>query len=486
MAVEIELKLAIAPDAAARLSRASFLGKPQRTRHLAATYYDTPSQSLRTAGFSLRVRREDHALVQTVKRANGAGAGLMKRGEWDIPLDAPTPVIDARTGVPDLLERSGEDLLPQFTVTVRRELRNLPLTDGGSVEVALDTGVAEADEREDHFAEIELELRKGDPAGLFALARQVDRVVPARLGVTTKAGRGWRLLGPMANAVRTDPPTLDPAMPVRDAFTAIASACIAQYRANEDILLDRHSPEAVHQARIALRRLRAALRAFRPILPGPDAARLDRRLRSLAVALGKVRDLDVMVAQVPRGPLRKRMKAARVAAWAHLRRRLGAKHTRALLLDLAEWLECGAWRSHPATLTAREAPLEPFAAHSLDRLLRKVRRHGKHLKTADDEARHRLRKDAKKLRYNAEAFGPMLTGKQHRKAHKAFFKALKVLQDDLGALNDVRVATEWLRAQGLLDLPEAQAWLSAMHKRHLIGKAGKARHALLAIEPFWR
>lgn len=485
MTIEVELKLAVAPSAAARLARGGLFGPGDHTHRHAATYYDTPSQALRAAGISIRVRREDHALVQTIKTGNGVLAGLFRRGEWSTRLEHEEPVPDHRTDVPTILERTGEELLPQFTVTLQRDVHERTLADGSLVEVAIDAGKAEAADRAERFAEVEFELRKGDPAALFDLARQVDAIAPVRIGVLSKSDRGWRLLGPVRDSVKIGLPELDPAMPVHAAFSAIALACLAHYRHNEDILLERHSAEAVHQARIALRRLRAAIRAFGPILPGPATARLDQRLRSLAVALGQVRDLDVMIARTDPDGLRDRMIEARTAAWRHLRRRLGARHTRALLLDLAEWIECGDWHAASATLSTREGPLGPFAARALDLRLRKVRRHGKRLAKMEEEALHRLRKDAKKLRYTAEAFASLFAGKSRTKRRKAFLHVMEDLQDDLGALNDLRVAEAWLERQGLTDLAEARDWIASMHSRRHMKRARAERHALLDIKPFW-
>lgn len=486
MTIEVELKLAITPAAVRRAARAPLFATSGSTHSHAATYYDTPEQALRAAGISMRVRREDHVLVQTVKVGGSAPTGLARRAEWTTALDHPAPVADRRTPVPGLLAESGAELLPQFTVTVRRTAADVAFAQGGTAEIVLDEGRVEANGRVERFAEIEIELRRGEPAALFTLARQFDTIVPVRIGVMTKSDRGWRLLGPLADSVKAEPVALAPAMPVRAAFAAIAASCLAQYRMNEDILLDRHSVSAVHQARIALRRLRAALRAFTPILPGPATAQFDRRLRSLAIALGTARDLDVMIARTAPGDLHERLVEAHAAAWLHLRRRIGARHTRALLLDFAEWLECGAWRTASAMLSTREAPLAPFAARALDRLLRKVRRHGRHLADLNEEALHRLRKDAKKLRYCAEAFAPVFSGKHHDRRRRGFLAALEALQDDLGALNDLRVAREWLALNNLSGHAEASDWLGAIHARHHARHARKARAAILDVEPFWR
>lgn len=481
---EIELKLVMPLRSAAKLARAPCLGGPGTTLQLAATYYDTPSHALREAGISLRVRRENGDLVQTIKSGNGSMAGLFRRGEWNTPLTHAEPVPDERTALRELVAASGEDLAPQFTVSVRRQVYDLPIDDGGVAEVAFDRGVVEAGGRSERFAEVELELRKGKPAALFALARRFDAVAPVRIGVMTKSRRGWHLLDAVETAARADVPPLAPDMPVADAFATIAAACLAHYRANEDILLEQQSDEAVHQARVALRRLRSAIRGFAAVLGDAQSQAIDARLRRLATVLGEVRDLDAMIAQVPAGRLHDTMLEERHVKWRMVRRTLGAKATRALMLDLAEWIECGSWRTLPETASLRAAPVKGFARSALDRLERKVRRHGRHLRRLSEEARHRLRKDAKKLRYNSEFFGTLFDGK--RKRHKALAKAMAAVQDSLGALNDLRIAREWLLRHHVADLPEAQTWLASIHERRRVRDAAKAVRALEEIEPFWK
>jgi CHAD domain-containing protein len=272
-------------------------------------------------------------------------------------------------------------------------------------------------------------------------------------------------------------------MDLVSAFAAIANACVKQYRLNEAILLERHVPEAVHQARIGLRRLRSAMTLFKALLAGSDCDRLNARLRDLAQCLGEARDLDVLFAQAGPGPIRERLGHAREAAHSAMQRRLKGKTTRLLLLDLSEWIADGRWRSDPATRELRETPLPQFAAAALDRLRRKLAKDGRHLAALDIEARHRVRKDAKKLRYAVEFLAPLFDAKARR---KRFSKALEALQDDLGALNDRATAEERLASLGLVGTPEVAQYLSHWQTGNLIEDAARARHALLEVKPFWR
>jgi inorganic triphosphatase YgiF len=485
MAEEIELKLAIGAAAATRLAHAGAFGPPSAHEDLRSTYFDTPSETLRKAGLSLRVRTSGKRHVQTIKRSSGMGAGLIRRGEWDKLVKGVEPVPDQRSGMCEVLARAGEDLVPVFTITVHREIRDL-VESGARIEMAVDHGRIAAAHRSEQFHEVELELMHGDIAALFALARRIGTLTTARIGVSTKAWRGWSLLAETPEAVRAEPLKLDPTMSVGAAFVAIAGACVLHYRRNEDILLDRPTVEAVHQARVALRQLRTAIHAFRAILPGKELPRFAERLRRLALTLGSVRDLDVMIEQTGPGILRERMIASRDVAWTRLRRRLGARASRELLLDIVEWLQCGAWREDTPTLSLREEPLRLFAAKTLDQLRKRVHRHGHHFGKLTDEGRHRVRKDVKKLRYNSEFFLHLFDKKRQRKHRKPFLKAMNVLQDDLGILNDLCVAKAWLAAEGLSETPEAQAWIETIQERQLLKHTEGALHELLDAKAFWR
>src|SRR3546814_3833396 len=74
--------------------------------------------------------------------------------------------------------------------------------------LVFDRGEAVAGDRKSPICEIELELKDGDPAALFALARRIDTVAPVRLGVQTKAERGYRLTGPVTTMFKAEPVAL--------------------------------------------------------------------------------------------------------------------------------------------------------------------------------------------------------------------------------------------------------------------------------------
>ncbi len=166
-----------------------------------------------------------------------------------------------------------------------------------------------------------------------------------------------------------------------------------------------------------------------------------------------------------------------------MNRRLKSKATRMLLLDLSEWIADGYWRRDPRTAALRAAPLCEFAAGALDRLRRKTDKHGRRFVALPPEARHRLRKDTKKLRYGVEFLAPLFKREAKR---KKFLKALEALQGDLGELNDRAAAGERLVSLGLVGTPEAERFLARWETANLLEKAAENRKMLLSIKPFWR
>jgi len=310
-------------------------------------------------------------------------------------------------------------------------------------------------------------------------------VVPVRLGVVTKAERGYDLLGPRRDAFRAEAVHLDVEASSAQAFQAIAGLCIRHYRLNETLLLDARAPEALHQARVSLRRLRSAIAIFKPLLVGEAVSHLQSELRWLTGLLGEARDLDVLLAKVGPGALHDRLAAAREDAYAHLATALDSRRARALMLDLAEWLATGPWLRDPEQQEARDRPIRAFAAEALDQLRRRVKKRGAAFAQLSSEDRHDVRKAAKRLRYGAEFFATLFAGETRARRYRQFAAALEELQDELGTLNDLAAAPLMLKRLGLLDQPGVAPVLAHRKPSRIIAAAEVAFGDLLDRKPFW-
>jgi triphosphatase len=210
--------------------------------------------------------------------------------------------------------------------------------------------------------------------------------------------------------------------PARVAFAPIARDAVAQISANARGMLSSSDPEYLHRLRVGFRRLRAALRAFRGVLPGSKRRRLIRALRKLSPVLGAARDWDVLLART------------NVDARAYARARRARKAAAAAVAskDFARVL---------AMASALEAdedaePAADFAARALERAHRKVMKRAKGVDWSHAARRHAVRIRVKRLRYTCELFAAAFPGA----AARSYISALKALQGVLGELNDLSVA----------------------------------------------
>jgi triphosphatase len=484
-AQEIELKFACGPeDLAAVLAAAP--ADDDETRELISVYFDTADLVLQKAGASLRVREHKGRRVQTLKR----GRGLV-REEHEAPIEglAPDPALEP---LPSLLPQ-GADLRPAFNVRVSRRQRTLRYR-GALIEIALDQGEVCGGEQKSPICEVELELKSGPPAALFALARELSAAAPLYLAFDSKAARGQALVAGETPAARKSGLVhLSDDATAGAAFQAVATAALAQIAANAAVLRATPGPEAVHQLRVGVRRLRSALSTFKPIVEGEGVETLKTDLKWLSRSCDRARNLDVFADETLRPAedgqpqpgglvaLRDAIDLARRAAWAHAGEASASERFRALMIDAAAWVETGDWRAqHEA-----QAAIRLFARRALKRHLKTLEKRGRTARKGDDTARHHLRIEAKKLRYASEAFAGLFGEKRtHR-----YLRHVKELQEALGALNDLVTAEPLIAA---LSLPSEAAFaagelvgLKAARKPGLIAQAQKALARLEAAEPFW-
>lgn len=479
MADEIELKLELA-DAAADRFKASDLspGDPAVAQQV-SIYFDTPDHHLRSAGLSLRIRRSGAGRIQTVKADGASAAGLFARSEWEQPVADDTPLLDYSTPVHALLGEAADAIAPAFEVRINRQSWDVVEGDA-RIEMVLDRGEAVAGERRAPICEIELELKSGDPAGLFALARRIDAVAPVRIGVLSKSERGYRLADPAAGAFKAEPPALAVDITAAGAFKQIVGSCIRQFRLNEALLATREAG-ALHQARVALRRLRSALSIFAPMI-GDEGAAFNGELRWLAGLLGEARDLDVLLVRAGDGALHDRIAPAREAAYDAALDALASPRARALLLDLVEWTARGDWSGE----RGGDRLARTFAVAALDRFRRKAKRKGRNLADVDDEARHEARKSVKKARYAAEFFAPLFDRQVEQRRHRRFVAAIEALQDRLGLLNDLATAPALIESLGITNEDDVAALLARGKRKRLIADAVDAYDDLVDTKRFWR
>jgi triphosphatase len=245
-------------------------------------------------------------------------------------------------------------LEPVFVNKTKRASWMLELADGVQVECALDTASCSAATAGVQVRELELEMKEGDPARLYELARQVHEALPVRIENVSKAERGYALAGAVApRAVKAAAVSLKRKASMGEALAAILRNCLEQMQANEHGVLA-GEVESLHQMRVGLRRLRAAMAMVRDLvqLPAPLAGDVEW----LAGELGDARNWDVFIESLLPGlPLPDEHKpalarveaAAREEAERHrarVRGAVGSPRYTGLMLGLGAWVIGQGWK----------------------------------------------------------------------------------------------------------------------------------------------
>jgi len=510
VALEVELKLTIASHDTGALARAAPLKAASvaraATSRLYSIYYDTPQFALRDSGVALRLRRSGKAWVQTLKSAGRVDAGLHQREEIETPLPAQIlnyRVLSESHAAPALADSQLlQQLAPVFATDFKRTTRQLEPTAGTRIEMCLDRGTITAGNAQAPISEVELELKAGLPSHLIDLALALIEYVPMRLEPVSKAQRGYALAaGSSPSPVKARTVQLGESMSVADALRAIVFGCIEHLQANERGVMDSDDIEYVHQARVAVRRLRSAFSVFGHAFPREMFARQLDELRWLAGALGTARDWDVLMtetlpavcaalpAEQALQELMQRCAGVRETARRTAQEAVASKRYTVLLLELSGIFLRMPWLiSEDAGAVERARPLIDFSSDVLTSRERKILKHNSKLGKLDDAQLHRLRIRIKKLRYAAEFFGSLY----EKKAVRDYIATLTLLQELLGRLNDAATAeriaralrdggaTEHLEGLGLL-----RGWCAARGQDSRRG-VPKAWRKLQGCEQFWK
>ena len=412
---------------------------------LQAAYFDTADLRLARAGASLRFRNAEGWTVKLPVSSDGA----LVRGEIHLggePGDPPDAARRPRAGAgPRRAARAGR--APQHRAPTAS---SCAIADGEQLAEVVDDEVSVLDggRLAARFRELEVELTDAAPVDLVEWV--ADRLRAAGAGEPEQLPKIVRALGPRAldppDVVA--PPKLDVALdPARSRSAPRSLNSTKRLLTNDPGVRLGDDPEAVHQARVATRRLRSDLRTFRPVVDPEWDASLREELKWLGGLLGAVRDNDVLLDRLE----------GRVADLHPSDRHAGKR-----LLDVL--------REHRVRARAEllEAMRSPRYARLLDRLVAAartipssgdpaeldlelgdlVRKPWKKLRKAvkdldedpPDEELHAVRIRAKWCRYAAEAVAPAVGTPAKR-----FAAAVEQVQDVLGEHQDAVVAGQWLR-----------------------------------------
>jgi inorganic triphosphatase YgiF len=505
---EIELKFEIEPSILRLLHKIpsiKALNKAPKLTTETSVYFDTNGHKLRQRGLLLRVRRIGRRHIQTIKVTSNSIP--IERSEWQTEISGVKPdlrVIDNTPLSKLITKKIRGRLKPIFETRIRRTAYSLN-DKKHAIELTFDRGRLDTGDRSIPICELELELKRGSKDKLFEIARSLTRALPAQISLKSKAERGYELIaGSKDLPVKTIAVDLPTACNACAGFSVIGFGCLKQILDNVPALA-KTDPEGVHQMRVGVRRLRAAMSLFGDLLHDAQAAaNIKTELKWLAKELTPAREFEVLSERVM-APLKKRRGISRYglrlfstalarkhnSALAQAKDAVGSARFGKLVFEVASWLEHGRWREPEDDLTRSrsELPIEIFASEQMRRRYRRVRKRGKKLGQLSAQDRHKLRIQVKKLRYGAEFFGQLFQSKKAVRRQNKFASALKQLQKGLGDLNDIAVDERLIGSLG----PPSSAFAAGLLTGHEEARESEAMAAaiqgytkLVKVKPFWR
>lgn len=479
----ISLELEIPPAAARRVAR--LLGvKGRRGRPHSLVWYDGPAFELVDRGLALAQLDEGRASRE------GARWRVFALRHWAGAPESPR----SEAGDPELIaEELPAGLRPVATFKgTWRVLSGIGLLAPGIVVEILKGRIA-AGERAEPCCRVRL---AGPAASVEAAARRLAEALPAQAAGRALAEAALTLAG--AGDPRAEEASV---VTVGETFLRL----LAGLAATLVLLAPEVGPqdeEPVHQMRVALRRLRSALRLFRRAAGGAELEAVDRRLRELTGLLAPAREWDVflgtigrdLVAALPDNPGVARLLAAaeqrRRRVYAALGAHLAGPRFRGLGVELALLAARRPWEREGGEAPARlAAPIRDFARHVLSRRQRPLLAAARGSKGGDvadwpvDEL-HALRLDGKRMRYAVEFFAPLFPGAVTRR----MVRRLAVLQEALGRLHDGAVSSALLAELGLAEgyAGGLVAGLAAADAQQARAEISRAWQRLQATEAFWK
>ena len=434
---------------------AGFQVTPGPIKDVRDTYYDTADWRLNRAKYTCRVRQKAAGAELTLKGMAEIKDGLRSRRELTeaLPAGMSSPA-DAAGAAGELIKVVAGRMPVEALFMVVQHRETFILADGAGElgEVTVDDTLIPSDDAgtSTRLTRIEVEVDGGavDRAKPFVTALVAATSLRPAKESKFEAGlaaTGKRPAGPEHTLGSA---TVDAAMTAANVAYAIMRKHFAVFLANEPGTRAGEDIEALHDMRVAARRLRAGMQAFRPWLP----ARLETfraQLGWVAAALGEVRDLDVQIERMDEW--RVGMDPARAAtldalqAVLEVQRRLARRRMLAVLdskryesvvTRFAELLRRGA----PASFLAGRPPIVECAPGLLRQRYRRFRKGGDLITPASvPDAYHALRIEAKKLRYALEFVGPI-----YGKPATDFAVRVTAIQDILGLHQDAEVAQTML------------------------------------------
>jgi CHAD domain-containing protein len=438
----------------ARPSDSGVAVSPSSTDNLTDTYYDTDDWRCHRVGYALRVRQHGDEIEVTLKafKSQTEIPGLRSRREITQHLTDHKDLLrlkELKGAVSDRVRLvTGSYILrPMFDVLTHRKSFDLLLKPPEGLkpsvrlgEMTLDDTTITIGEKQAKLTRVEIEMKPNMIKKIQPFVDEMRAACNLQPASASKFGTGM-MLGNHSPTFTLDLGSLiiDSGSSLGDAAFAVMRKHFIAFLAREPLARLGEDSEAIHDMRVATRRLRAAMSLFRSIL-SPRFERMRDELKWIAQTLGEARDLDVQITQLSEWTqdrsLINVLVAEREQAQTKLLEAFDSKRYRQLIRILTELLKRGAMNRVEAKARAVESA-PPLIAVRWKRFRKAA--DGVTLESSAEEY-HGVRIRVKRLRYAVEFFSDL-----YGEAAQELIARFVVVQDILGAHQDAHVAMPRLR-----------------------------------------
>jgi CHAD domain-containing protein len=275
-------------------------------------------------------------------------------------------------------------------------------------------------------------------------------------------------------------------------FRILALRYLGDLTANHEATC-KGDPEALHQMRVVLTRLRTAVLFFSPMTADSQQPHVKGELKWLNTNLGVVRDLDVAIERLhatdkPRPPAIPDYQSwvmRRADSHRSLARTLQSARYRRLTKITSDWVENGPWSARKGKQAAqqRACSIASYSAEKLSRWQQKLLKKSRKLLKLDAKKRHRLRLLNKKLAYSIEFFEDLFPDKRFSR-QQAALKYLRKAQKSLGLLNDDANSRSLAAALQREGVAAPLQFLGPKREKQLLRNAAAAYRKLAKLKTF--
>ncbi len=500
---EFEIKFEV-PDASLAKLLAAVRAKKAQLQLLQACYFDTRDQMLAKHGVVIRLRRENDVWVQTVKAST---SNALERLEHNLTIENTSNVNDFVMPDINLSQKLPKDikqllelilkinlnaqapaLIPVYETDVQRLKFNV-MHSGSLIEIALDQGMVESNGKSAALCELEFELKEGKPEHVVAVARKWRALYGLHVSTISKSMKGQRLWGDLGvNVIEAKvnvAANQKPAQHANALVKSVFSSCINQMLANAselainaDIKPDKSLAEiqketdCIHQLRVAIRRLRVALREFKSLVDTINPA-WEKPLIDIFRELGKRRDADHLMHELQPAMIKNGSPAFKLQASAGKAVNVSAvvlsekfQDTLLCLIGFvnSQPLIAQTGKANKGEASIGDAKINKLLKKRLNHWYKKSIEQGENFVKLTQTQQHDVRKVFKKLRYLSEfSVSYFVDSDKKNSRAESFSASLKPVQDALGSYNDELVALETFKnlAKNEPKALYSVGWLSA-------------------------